>query len=84
MSLSPWRCKQRTSPEWPSSVSAAQVVLVRMFHTLMVLSEEPLTMRLSSNWTQDTPGGGGEREEEKIKSSGSDLVKSNRNPTCNA
>ena len=56
-------------------MSAAQVVFVRMFHTLMVLSEEPLTMRLSSNWTQDTPGGGegeergggGEREVIQMK-----------------
>ena len=67
MSLLPWRCRHRTSPECPSRVSAAQAVFVRMFQTLMVLSEDPLTMRLSSNWTQDTPGGrerGGEERGE--------------------
>ena len=57
MSLLPWRCRHRTSPVCPFRVSAAQAVFVRMFQTLMVLSEDPLTMRLSSNWTQDTPGG---------------------------
>ena len=75
MSLLPWRCRHRTSPECPFRVSAAQVVFVQMFHTLMVLSEEPLACGCHQTGHRtslgegrgrsgegEERGGGGERE----------------------